>query len=490
MHVHLLGSGAVVCLACCFSIPCGAVDPGDLDVGFSGDGLAVFRVGSDDDHGFAIAVQSDDKVVVAGSQLDGDENFALIRLTSAGALDTTFSVDGRATATFLGGDDRAFAVAVQADGKIVSAGFATPAGNADFAVARHTAGGVLDTGFHNDGRVTTLIGAGDDVGRALAIQSDGKILVAGYSWNGSDDDFALVRYASDGSLDAGVGALDGDGKLTTDFAGADDRAMAIAVQPDGRILVGGTSGTDIALVRYEPDGDLDTSFGTGGSVITDLGGIEQGFALALQTDGRILLAGSRADAGGEDAIVLRYDSDGTLDTAFDDDGVQTVPFSTGPDRAYAIRLQNDGDILVGGVAEGAADNDFALARLTSDGALDVDFGTDGMVLTDFGAGDDVAQALALQSTGRILLAGYAANGTDDDIAVARYRDVSGPSAIESSDGGGGCTLAGAGADNSLFEILLSVLMLRLFASAPLRWRAFLSGIRLRAFDHFLRVRPR
>lgn len=493
MKTSHLGSGAVACLLCVFSLVCVASEPGDLDVGFSGDGMVTVAIGSADDRGLAVAVQSDDKVVVAGSRLDGDDDFALVRLTSAGALDTTFSVDGRATATFLGGDDRALAVAIQADGRIVAAGFATPSADADFAVARLNSSGVLDTGFNADGRVTTGIGPGDDVAQALAIQSDGRVLVAGYSWNGTDDDFALVRYGSDGSLDAGAGALDGDGRLTTDFAGADDRAMAIAVQSDGRILVAGTSGSDIVLARYDPDGGLDGSFGTGGSVTTDLGALEQGLALALQSDGRILVAGSSLDAftGDELAVVLRYESDGTLDDTFDDDGIQSIAFSAGRSRANAVRLQADGRILVGGVAEGAVDDDFALARLTDEGSLDTEFGIDGWVLTDFGAGDDVARALALQSTGRILLAGYANNGTDDDIAVARYRDVPGPAAIESPDGGGGgCVLAGAGSDNGLFEILLTVLLLRLLASASLRRRAFLSGIRLRAFDHFLRVRPR
>lgn len=449
--------GALGVSICLLAAPAQAADPGDLDIAFSSDGKTTVPVGLNHDRGFALAVQSDDKLVIAGSRLAGDDDFALVRLSSSGSLDTSFSGDGRTTTDFSSGNDVAFGVAIQTDGRIVSAGLATVGGNFDFALTRHTSAGVLDTSFDTDGRQTTLFGAGDDVAQAVAIQSDGKIVVAGYSWNGVDNDFAVARYNSDGSLDT---TFSGDGRQTTDF-GADDYGFAVALQSDGKIVVAGSSGTNFALLRYNSNGNLDTSFDSDGRVTTDLGGIDIGYALVLQSDGRILVAGGSEVAGDEDFAIVRYLSNGSLDSSFDGDGVRTIGYSTGRDRAYALALQSDGRILVGGVAIGPADSDFALARLTTAGALDSGFGDAGKVLTHFVTGDDFGRALALQSTGRILLAGYAASLTDDDIAVARYRNVSGPAAVVDGGGGGGggggCVLSGTAVNNELHWLLAGLL---------------------------------
>src|SRR5262249_13706627 len=147
---------------------------------------------------------------------------------------------------------------IQADGRIVVAGYAWNGANDDFALARYNADGSLDTSFDGDGKVTTAVGTGDDQGYSVAIQADGRILVAGYTWNGAHYDFALARYNSDGSLDT---SFDGDGRLTTAIGTDDGQAYSVAIQADGRIVVAGSSANaDFALARYNADGSLDASF--------------------------------------------------------------------------------------------------------------------------------------------------------------------------------------------------------------------------------------
>ncbi len=207
-------------------------------------------------------------------------------------------------------------VALQIDGKIVVAGDASNGSNVDFAVVRYTATGLLDTSFGIGGKVTTAINSGDDGASSVAIQKDGKIVAAGYSDDG-DRLFALLRYNEDGSLDTGFG---NGGKVTTAVEGTIDTAQCVAVQEDGRILVSGrssgpVSGTvgnsdfgDFALLRYNTDGSLDTSFGSGGKVITNLGITEDiGYSLALQPDENIVVAGnSWADRSDSSFAVVRY----------------------------------------------------------------------------------------------------------------------------------------------------------------------------------------
>lgn len=180
-------------------------------------------------------------------------DFALARYDPDGSLDSSFSGDGKQTTDFIGNNDVGHAVIVQTDGKVVVAGESNQGPAMDFALARYNANGTLDSSFSGDGKQTTDFTGGDDVGRALAVQTDGKVVVAGHSYQGAatNIDFALARYNANGTLD---GAFSGDGKQKTDFAGGGDAGAAVAVQADGRILVAGYSGSDFAVARYEgPD---------------------------------------------------------------------------------------------------------------------------------------------------------------------------------------------------------------------------------------------
>jgi uncharacterized delta-60 repeat protein len=267
--------------------------------------------------------------------------------------------------------------------------------------------GDLDASFDSDGKVTTDFGSSESA-FAVAVQPDGRIVAAG----GSDGDFALARYNGDGSLDT---SFDSDGKVTTDF-GAFAGALAVAVQPDGRIVAAGESGGDFALARYNRDGSLDTSFDSDGKVTTDFGGSEVATAVAVQPDGRIVAAGFRDLV---DFALARYNRDGGLDTTFDSDGKVTTDFGAAED-ASAVAIQPDGRIVAAGESQGGFGRDFALARYNVDGSLDTSFDSDGKVTTDFGV-LDAASDVAIQPDGRIVAAGNSGGfGFSRDFALARY----------------------------------------------------------------------
>jgi uncharacterized delta-60 repeat protein len=320
-----------------------------------------------------------------------------------GDLDTAFDSDGKVTTDF-GANEGAAAVAIQPDGRIVVAG----ASAGDFALARYNRDGSLDTTFDADGKVTTDSGGpeGTEAAEAVAIQPDGRIVVAG----ASAGDFALARYNRDGSLDTSFGS---DGKVTTDFGGT-DRAKATAVQPNGKIVAAGNIDLiDFALARYNRDGSLDTTFDADGKVTTDFGQAEEGTGAAIQPDGRIVVAG--ALFGPRDFLLARYNRDGSLDTTFDSDGKVTTDFG-GLDTAIDLAIQTDGKIVAVGDSF-LVGLDFALARYNRDGSLDTTFDADGKVTTDFG-GSEVAVAVAVRPDGRIVAAGPI--GDVGDFALASY----------------------------------------------------------------------
>jgi uncharacterized delta-60 repeat protein/uncharacterized repeat protein (TIGR01451 family) len=368
--------------------------PGDLDSTFGVGGTLTTDFGGSAS-GQAVAIQSDGKIVAVGG---ADGNFAIARYEYDGSLDSTLGVGGTLTTDF-GGFDYGHAVAIQSDGKIVAVGGT----DGDFALARYEGDGSLDSTFGVGGTVITDLGD-NEWGSAVAIQSDGKIVAVG----GADGDFALARYEYDGSLDSTFGV---SGTVTTDFGGF-DYGQAVAIQSDGKIVaVGGTDG-DFALARYEDDGSLDSTFGINGIMTTYSGGPDGGNAIAIQSDGRIVVAG---DAGGDFGVV-RYNDEGDLDSTFGIGGVVKTDFGAS-DGANAIGIQTDGKIVVAGTIDYlySTDSDMGVVRYNTDGNLDSTFGISGMVTTDFG-GSDTGRAVAIQSDGKIVVVGNAGG----DFGVARY----------------------------------------------------------------------
>jgi uncharacterized delta-60 repeat protein len=392
--------------------------PGDLDPTFSNDG----KVTAGSDHGglqeepdfSGLTVQANGKIVAAGDS-------GLVRFYSDGTYDDAFPTEDEPPSLA--------AVTVQDDGKLLAAGHANHSfGEEDFLLRRYEPDGALDATFAGDGTATTDFAAHEDQGKALAVQPDGKIVVAGYSVGlDSDDvpskDFALARYNPDGTLDSG---FSGDGRRTTNFGG-DDAAYDVALQPDGKVLVAGSSSGDFALARYEPDGRLDQTF-SGNGKLTVRFGDQRGAgaqALVLRGNGKIVAAGGES---GKFALV-GFDPAGLLDSAFGGDGIVTTRFTGGhgyPRGASASDLALIDDRLL---AAGRADDDFALARYRLGGRLDPDFSGDGKLRTDFPFDDDAAAAIALQD-GKLLVAGTSTYYVDEvpwgDGAIARYLLSQGP----------------------------------------------------------------
>lgn len=395
----------------------------DLPFGPNQDGKVVTPIGASNDTCMAIAAQTDGKIVAVGYSFNGSNmDVAVVRYTSDGLLDASFDSDGIVTTPVGASNDYGVAVALQPDGKIVVAGYSHNGTNYDVLVLRYNSDGSLDTGFDGDGKVLTAVTTSTDYGRDVALQSDGKIVVVGNSYDGSKYGFTLVRYNSDGSLDTGFSS---DGKLLTRVGTSHSYARDLVVQPDGRIVVAGYAynGTtyDFALARYSESGDLDTAFGSQGTVLTPIG-TKSDYAreVALQSDGKIVVAGYAYNGTNYDFAVARYDSDGTLDTTFDADGFALTPLGGGHDYGRAVALQPDGKVVVGGHAHNGTNADFAAVRYEATGALDLAFDTDGMTTVAVGAGEDHARSVVVLPNGKILLGGYAHNGADFDFAVVRF----------------------------------------------------------------------
>ena len=390
-----------------------------LDTTFDGDGKVTTDFFGAPDYGHALALQPDGKLIIAGYTYNGGiADFALARYNPDGSLDTSFDGDGRVTTDFFNETDSAYALVIQPDGKLVAAGLADNGGNWDFALARYNPDGSLDTSFDGDGKLTTDFFLETDAAYALALQPDGKLVAAGITLY-TVSSFALARYNPDGSLDS---SFDGDGRVITDLFGTGDSASALVVQADGKLIAAGDSGNNFALVRYNPDGSLDTSFDGDGRVTTDFFGYsDEADALALRPDGKLVAAGYAYTGNDRDFALACYNPDGSLDASFDGDGKATTDFFGGWDQGRALVLQPDGKLLAAGWAENGYYSDFALARYNTNGSLDASFGGDGKITTDFFGIYDSAYALALQPDGKLVAAGKAENGSGDpDFALARY----------------------------------------------------------------------
>ena len=417
-----------------------AATPGGLDPSFGSGGLVTTTVGSGGSWAHALAVESDGKILAGGETSAGS---ALARYNLDGSLDTSFGSGGTATNAI--GIIRA--LVLQPDSKIVVAGESSNGSEPEFALARYNPGGSLDTSFGTGGKVLTPIAAsGGGEAYAVAVQTDGKIVVGGQSGDGND--FVLTRYNPDGSLDTTFGT---GGVVIT----ATGYVRALAVQPDGKIVAAGTEGccggAKFALARYNTNGTLDTTFGTSGIVTMSPPSQGVGYALALQPGGK-LVVGGEIDSGilpkGYFGLV-RFNSDGTLDTSFGENGLAMTPIGSDASGA-ALAQQPDGKLVLAGYSTVDSTHEFALARYDADGSPDVGFGTSGAVTTPIGAHGSTADAVALEPDGTILVAGGTETGSNDttgeQFALARYLVTSTLSITKDGAGSGLITSNPAGID--------------------------------------------
>src|SRR5262249_54933170 len=236
---------------------------------------------------------------------------------------------------------------------------------------------------------TGSVSLAGDVFNGVAVQADGKVIAVGT--DGSD--FVVARYNTDGSLDT---SFDADGVRTLDVGGAADKATAVAVQSDGKIVVVGSDGADAVVARLDADGSTDTSFSADGRQTIDLGGTaDTANAVAIQPNGRIVIAGTN---GTDFALARLNRADGSLDTTFNKTGTKLIDFGGDADVANAVAVQADGKIVVAGTTG----VDFALARVNEDGSIDTDFDGNGLAVLDAGGGADTIRGLALQADGKIV----------------------------------------------------------------------------------------
>jgi uncharacterized delta-60 repeat protein len=394
---------------------------GDLDSTFSADGKLTTDFGLGNDYGNSIAIQADGKIVVGGSTFNGVRLvFGLARYHSDGTPDNSIDSDGILSTDFGTSSNLGYAIVIQADGRIVVAGYSDNGTDYDFALARYHADGTLDSSFSADGKLVLDFNSTDDEGYAIALQADQKIVVAGSAGTFGGADFALARFHPDGSPD---NTFSTDGRLTTAFGSGESFAHSVAIQPDGKIVVAGFSdnGSDFvfAVARYNTDGTLDNSFSADGKATTALGTDSRGYSVVIQPDGKIVVAG-RSEVASPDFALARYNSNGTLDSSFSADGKVTTAIGSSIDEAFSVAIQSDGKIVVAGSSYAGGLSDFAVARYRADGILDSTFSADGKTTTGFGVSHDEAASIAIQDDGRIVVAGYSENGPDDDFAVARY----------------------------------------------------------------------
>jgi uncharacterized delta-60 repeat protein len=400
---------------------------GDLDSRFGNAGVVLTDFSTTEDYSLAVKTQPDGKIVAAGySGIYPDFHSTLVRYNRNGRLDSTFGTGGKVVATFDSNGDDLSAIALQTDGKIVAAG--SIHGTA-FLLARFNADGSVDQTFGDNGSVQTTFGDPTAGAGDVVLQADGKIIVVGVSGAGPYselNDFVLARYNADGSLDQSFGS---GGKVITHFPGVfntGSTATCVALQSDGKVIAGGSYKNEstphqFALARYNSNGTLDSTFGQSGKVMTFVGtGDAFPFAIVLQSNGRIVLAGYSCTQG-HDFSLVGYTSNGTVDSTFGNGGFMATDFSAASDDvAYAMTMQSDGKLVVGGRTGEYPAFNFGVARYSSDGQLDQSFGTGGKVTTDFFGSTDNGYAVALQRNGRIILAGIAFNGSNFDFATACY----------------------------------------------------------------------
>ena len=376
------------------------------------------------DYSYSLELQSDGKVLQAG---DAWGQPCMVRFDTSGNLDNTFGEGGKVFATWsCGSNPSDNDIKIQQDGKIVFGTSYFNGTDEDFIVARYNSDGTQDVNFGTEGKVIIPIGAYHDRCNAIAIQSDGKIIAGGGTNNapGSNHeyDFALVRINLDGTIDNAFG---NNGIVVTNIGLKNNIAYSVAVQPDNKIILAGEANdsifSDFALVRYNPDGTLDNSFGNNGIVRTELSSTyDLAKSVILQPNGKILVAGSsQSSLSNDDFAIVRYNPDGTVDINFGVNGA--VQTDLGNDYGNDIALQKDGKIILIGSSATGTIYDFAALCYDTLGVLDDSFGNNGVIRTSFGSGDSDGNAVCLKDDGEIIIAGSYNHGSPDYIDFATVR---------------------------------------------------------------------
>jgi len=388
---------------------------GEIDQTFGTNGIVITEVSGYYDVPRKVISQQDGLILVAGESFDGtNSSFAVSRYSSSGVLDETYGNNGKATAliTISGGSTSLGGAVQQSDGKIILAGMGYNGTDNDIVLVRFGTDGVLDSSFGVGGIYRSDVGTNEGA-YAIAIQEDGRILVAGFAENeiDHDSDFLIARYTTAGAPDPSFGT---NGFVATPFASDYGECRIavfnkLAILNDGSIIAAGSATTiyqtttenRLAIARYTSDGYVDTTFGTPNLIVDVYGYLASD--MVLQDNDRIIIATS--NEYNKEFSLIRFDQNGLIDLSFGSSGIALAAIGDYDSESSALALQNDGRIIVAG--ETYQDGKFVLtlAKFDTNGALDSTFGEGGSVLTTMTTANGYASSLAIQADGKILTAG-------------------------------------------------------------------------------------
>ena len=403
------------------SVSCAIPDqPGTLDTTFNFSGKALWPVGSDADNARVVLVQPDGKIVIVGHCGNGGRRvMCALRLSDTGTPDPSFGTFGKFfSAPGAAGSDFAVAAALQRDGKLVLAGSCSDGITVQSCAIRIDGDGAPDPTFGVGGKLRTQVGPGFSSANAIAIQLDGKIVLAG-TCVGS---FCASRHHPDGGLDT---TFNGIGSVVTSPSAGTAFARTIALQAGGKIVIVGDCPTAICALRYTSDGVLDTTANLNGVVVTAIGTFPNnnafGHGVVAQPDGKLIIAGFCGASGAYAFCAVRYLANGTLDPTFGAAGILKTTSTFGRDaQANALLLQPDGRVVIVGTCFTGVKYDVCVARYNTEGVLDVTLNATGKVITALGSGTGAAYAIAQQPDGKLVVAGSCDGASDLDFCAARY----------------------------------------------------------------------
>ncbi len=407
----------LVTLADCFFISAQGIV---LDSSFTTNGKSLTDFNEGYDIATSVKLQNDQKIVVAGFTYNGHDNdYAITRYNSNGSIDTSFGNYGKVITDYQANDERIQSISITSDQKILAAGYAHDnSGISYFCLNRYNSNGNLDVSFGNMGIVVTNVNNNNSRGFNLAIQNDDKIIMVGQCYSGPNSDFAVLRYLPNGALDSTFNAT---GFSKIDFGAWSDIATSVLVRPNGKIIVSGTNNGSILITRLNSNGTLDSSFATNGKqTLANLS--TSNSATTVQPDGKILIAGSYIN----DIALIRLTENGFLDSTFNANGIAIIDCGNNSlDYGHSLALQNDGKIIVTGRTYANGNYmDIALLRFNPDGSLDSTISITGKITTDFYGYNDEGYATIIQNDGKIIVVGtgVSANSKGNDFAVLRYID--------------------------------------------------------------------
>ncbi|HNW88380.1 MAG TPA: T9SS type A sorting domain-containing protein [Bacteroidales bacterium] len=405
---------------------------GNLDSSFGDGGKVISEIGTKDDYAFYSAIAADGSIISCGFYMQNNmaDGF-LIKYSANGIIDSTFGNNGIVKCNYFTEANNIAVLAFQTNGKIVAAGKIS----SDIMILRYEANGTPDSSFGNNGLVRTHIMT-DQNATGLEILPGGKILISAAIYNGTNQDFGIIRYNTDGTFDTSFG---NNGTVVSDLTNTWELNSSMKLQADGKIVMAGRvysaayDQSKCIIARYEADGALDISFGNNGKVITDVGPASYGVFnnLAIQADGKIIAVGyTIEDTGGglydNKNLTVRYNANGAPDSSFGTNGIVLTEVAGGGDIAWSVAIQADGKILVGGYTSHGFpswESYFSLIRYDINGVLDPDLFMAGMVLTYFSDNEtNAAYDIKIQSDGKILLTGMTAQDSTDakNVALARF----------------------------------------------------------------------